>query len=171
VDDAPFGGGAGMIMKIEPLYRAVRDIKKKTSGKTRVFLLTARGEKWSQKKARYCAELDDVILICGRYEGFDERIWEFVDAGVSIGDYILTGGEIPAMVVVDSVSRLLPGALGNIESLAEESHSDDYLEYPQYTRPQKFSAEGEDHEVPEVLLSGDHAKIKKWRENNKKRIK
>lgn len=173
VDDTPFGGGAGMVMKVEPIYKAVKSLKSKanlkskiSNIKTRIILFSAKGEKYTQSDAVRLSKYDNLILICGRYEGVDERVAENIaDEEISIGDYVLTGGEIPAMVVVDSISRLISGVLGNEESSKDESHNKDgYLEYPQYTRPEIFN----DWKVPEVLLSGNHKKIKKWRMENAK---
>jgi tRNA (guanine37-N1)-methyltransferase len=166
VDDAPYGGGAGMVIKIEPLYRSIMDIKERIkSGSVKTVLLSAKGKTWNQKLAHVYSHLDHVILICGRYEGVDERILNFVNEEISIGDYVLTGGEIPAMVIVDSVTRLLPGVLGNAESLRDESHSSPgYLSTPQYTRPEVFvDNNGRKYSVPKILLSGNHEEIKKWR--------
>lgn len=175
VDDKPYGGGAGMVMMIEPIFRALKKIKKTknpstSSGagfkfkkkKSRTILFSAKGKKFDQQMAREFAELDQLIMICGRYEGVDERVKEnLVDEEVCIGEYVLTGGELPAMIVTDAVSRLLPGVLGSQESLKEESFSTkNYLEYPQYTRPENFRG----WEVPEILLSGNHKKIEEWRE-------
>jgi tRNA (guanine37-N1)-methyltransferase len=171
VDDTPYGGGAGMLMKIEPLYAALRDIKK-LSKKTKpakkgIILLSAAGKKWDQARAQKYAKLEEVILICGRYEGVDARIKNFIDEEISVGDYVLTGGELPALTIIDSIVRLLPGVLGNRASLVEESHAPTGLrEYPQYTRPEIFKAGGKKYAVPKILLSGDHRKIKEWR--NKK---
>ena len=157
VDDKPFGGGAGMVMKVEIIDKALKDLKTKNS---KIILLTPQGKVFKQKIAQKYAKLDHMILICGHYEGFDERIREnLVDEEVSIGDYVLTGGEIPAMVIVDSVVRLISGVVGNDESIRDESFSDNLLEYPQYTRPADYKGK----KVPEVLLSGNHAQIKKWR--------
>jgi len=166
VDDKPFGGGPGMVMKVEVIDKALKALK---TDKTRVVLLTPQGKTFKQKIAKKLSELKHIILICGHYEGFDERIREhFVDEEISIGDYVLTGGEIPAMVVVDAMVRLIPGVVGKKESLKEESFSQDLLEYPQYTRPADYKG----WKVPEVLLSGDHEKIKKWRkEQAEKRTK
>jgi tRNA (guanine37-N1)-methyltransferase len=220
VDDTPYGGGAGMVMKVEPLYKALKAINFKfpnpnfsPSAKAlgdrqaisndsiskepvfnfpnRVILTSAKGRKWSQQKAEEYKKLDNLVIICGRYEGVDERILNFVDEEISIGDYVLTGGEIPAMVMVDSISRLIPGVLGNAESLKEESHSIKFkdqkietshqalesntgseienLEYPQYTRPEVFIDDnGNEYKVPEILLSGNHAAIEKWRRDQTK---
>ncbi len=171
VDDTPYGGGAGMLMKVEPFYLALQDIKKKLKGKTKTVLFSARGKRWKQAKAKKFAKLDNIIMLCPRYEGIDKRILHFVDEEISLGDYVLTGGELGAMVLVDSVSRLIPGVLGNTESAKDESHSiEGVLEYPQYTKPEVFKAGGKEYKVPKVLLSGHHQKIKDWREKNKKKI-
>ncbi len=172
VDDAPYGGGAGMLMKIEPLYAALKDIKNKSqtaSQKRKIILLSASGKTWNQKLVRQYTKLNEIILVCGRYEGVDARIKKFIDAEISIGDYVLTGGELPAMVMIDSITRLLPGVLGNADSIKEESHSEEnVLEYPQYTRPAVFEADNKKHRVPKILLAGNHAKIKAWREKKQK---
>lgn len=175
VDDSPYGGGAGMLMKIEPLYRALEDIKKlnkKISPKKRkIILMSAGGQKWTQALAQKYSQLDEMIIICGRYEGVDARIKKFIDEEISIGDYVLTGGELPALTIVDSITRLLPGVLGNEKSVLEESHSaNGLLEYPQYTRPEIFIAQGKKYPVPKILLSGDHKKIKEWQEKQMKKI-
>lgn len=157
VDDRPFGGGPGMLLKPEPLFEAVAAL---TREKTRVILLSPSGRTFNQAIARELAQLDDLLLISGHYEGFDERVREqLADDELSIGDYVLTNGALPAMVVVDAVTRLLPGALGDDESAQEESFSHGLLEYPQYTRPAEFQG----MKVPDVLLSGNHAEIAKWR--------
>ena len=201
VDDTPYGGGAGMVLKIEPIYRCVTSIKSEiqnspeklclgtskseTKLKTRTILFSAKGKKYTQRDAERLSKYDNIIMICGRYEGVDERVAEHIaDEEFSIGEYVLTGGEIPAMIVVDSVSRLLPGVLGNKESLSEESfslglksaanssqdnNSKLNKEYPQYTKPEEFFPEGESAlggngwRVPEVLKSGNHKEIEKWR--------
>ena len=165
-DDTPYGGGAGMVMQVEPIYLAVKDIKKENL-KSRTILFSAKGKRYKQKDAHRLAAYDQLIFVCGRYEGVDERVAEFVvDEEVSIGDFVLTGGEIPAMLVVDSVTRLLPGVLGNDQSAIIESHSEEgYLEFPQYSKPEKFL----DWEVPSVLLSGNHAEIEKWRKSKAKK--
>lgn len=171
VDDTPYGGGAGMLLKIDPLYRAIKDVAgvKRGSGQ-RVVLLSARGKKWTQELAREYSKFDEVSMICGRYEGVDERITNFIDEEISIGDYVLTGGELGAMVMIDSITRLLPGVLGNEESIVSESHSvPGQIEYPQYTRPEVFEVDGKEYRVPDILLSGDHGKIKKWREVRSKK--
>lgn len=188
VDDTPYGGGAGMVMKVEPIFNCVSNIKEQASpeSKTRTILFSAKGKRFTQADARRLSEYDQIIMICGRYEGVDERVAEHIaDEEISIGDYVLTGGEVPAMAVTDSVSRLIPGVLGNPESLNEESfgkhpkHQEhpehlqqleqlehlqhlehlEHKEYPQYTKPEDFNS----WTVPEVLLSGNHKEIEKWR--------
>jgi tRNA (guanine37-N1)-methyltransferase len=158
-DDYPYGGGAGMVMKAEPIFRAVEEIKSKNP-RARALLLTPQGELFHQGLAKELSEQKHWILICGRYEGLDERVrLGVVDREISIGDYVLNGGEIPALVFLEVVSRYVPGFLGSEESVKEESFSDGLLEYPQYTRPPVFRG----MEVPEVLLSGNHAEIERWR--------
>jgi tRNA (guanine37-N1)-methyltransferase len=157
-DDRPFGGGPGMVMKIEPLVAAVRALQQEDPD-TWVILLSPQGRLFDQEKAGELAARQHVALICGHYEGVDDRIRFYLDEELSIGDYILTGGEIPALAVADAVSRLVPGVLGGAGAAAEESFQTGLLEYPQFTRPRVF----EGHEVPEVLLSGDHAAIARWR--------
>jgi tRNA (guanine37-N1)-methyltransferase len=158
VDDNPFGGGVGMVMNVEPIARAITEIKKEVPD-TRTILLSPGGRPFDQEKAWEFSRLSNLTLICGRYEGIDERVRQhFVDEEISIGDYVLTGGEIPAMVLVEAISRLLPGVLGDPESVVEESFSNDLLEYPQYTRPQDYQG----FKVPEILVSGDHKKIRDW---------
>ncbi|MBN2372265.1 tRNA (guanosine(37)-N1)-methyltransferase TrmD [bacterium] len=159
VDDVPYGGGPGMVMKIEPIHRAVTAICPEGRNKKRI-LLSPDGRKLNTELARCLASDDSLLLICGRYEGVDERVsLHLVDDEISIGDYILSGGEVPAMVLMEAIVRFIPGALGNRESLAEESFTGKWLEYPQYTRPAEF----EGKKVPEVLLSGNHQEIKEWR--------
>lgn len=160
-DDEPFGPGAGMVMKPEPVFEAVEMIRRDYgSAETKVLLMTPQGRTFSQEVARKLAAESHLIVLCGHYEGVDERIREhLVDMEISIGDYVLTGGELPALVVLDAVTRLLPGALGAEESAVEESFSEGLLEYPHYTRPAEFR----DWRVPEILLSGHHAEIAKWR--------
>ncbi len=173
VDDSVYGGGAGMLMKIEPLYKAIKKItkKKKTPGQ-KIILLSAKGKKWNQDLAKKYSKLKNITLICGRYEGVDDRIKNFIDEEISIGDYILTGGEIGAMIIVDSITRLIPKVLGNDESLIDESHNNkDVLEYPQYTKPAEFKIGLKKYNVPKILLSGNHKIIKEWKEKNKKRLK
>ena len=160
VDDTTYGGGDGMLLRIEPLVAAIEFAKRSTPG-ARILLMTPSENLWSQKMAMAHAQSnDDYIIVCGHYEGFDARIEDYVDEKISIGCYVLTGGEVPAMVVVDSIVRLIPGVLGGETSAEIESYSDvATLEYPQYTRPEIFRGQ----RVPEILLSGDHAKIAKWR--------
>jgi tRNA (guanine37-N1)-methyltransferase len=158
-DDRPFGGGDGMVMKPEPIFRALESIPK-LKGKRKVVLLTPQGQLFDQSIALSLSKLQQIILVCGRYEGVDERVRSrYVDMEISIGDYILTGGELPAMIIVEAVSRLIPGILGGERSHLEESFEDCLLEYPQYTRPRVFKGD----EVPPVLLSGDHKEIRLWR--------
>src|SRR5215467_13330202 len=157
VDDRPFGGGPGMLLKPEPIFEAV---EKLAGEQTRVILLSPAGRPFNQAIARELAQLPDLLLVSGHYEGFDERVREHLaDDEISIGDYVLTNGALPVMVIIDAVTRLLPGALGDDESAHEESFSHGLLEYPQYTRPAEFRG----MKVPEVLLSGNHAQIAKWR--------
>ncbi|SDD95335.1 tRNA (guanine37-N1)-methyltransferase [Paenibacillus sp. UNCCL117] len=161
VDDYPYGGGGGMVLKAEPIFSAVEDIRPADEqAKPRVILMCPQGEPFSQKKAEELSGERHLIFVCGHYEGYDERIREYlVTDELSIGDYVLTGGELPAMVVIDSVVRLLPGVLGNETSAVTDSFSTGLLEYPHYTRPAKFR----DWDVPEVLISGNHAHIDQWR--------
>ena len=171
VDDRPFGGGLGMVLKVEPIYRAVRKIKK--GKKSKVILFTPRGKKFSQKMAFNLSKLNQVIMICGRYEGVDERVAKKVaDLEVSIGDFDLMGGELPAMLVTETVSRLIPGVLGKPELLKERITKErGFMEYPQYTRPEVFSPEkGSKWRVPKVLISGNHKKITEWRGKRGKEI-
>lgn len=160
VDDTPYGGGGGMVLKPEPIFRAVEHLLADETEKPPILLMTPQGERFTQRKAEELARHRRLILICGHYEGFDERIRRHLATGeLSIGDYVLTGGELPAMVVIDSVSRLIPGVLGNESAAAKDSFSTGLLEYPQYTRPADFRG----WKVPEVLLSGNHRKIEEWR--------
>lgn len=160
VDDYTYGGGAGMLMQAAPVCAAYRSVAKRISGKARVIYLTPQGRIFNQEMACEFSQEEDLILLCGHYEGIDERALELIVTDyVSIGDYVLTGGELPAMVLMDAVARLVPGVLNNESSAQFESFHDNLLEYPQYTRPEEF----EGMRVPEVLLSGDHAKVDKWR--------
>jgi len=161
-DEPPYGGGAGMVMKPEPIFRTAEHVKAEYwTEQTRVILLSPQGELFSQRKAEELSMLPHLVMICGHYEGVDERVREhLVTDEISIGDYVLTGGEIPALVVLDSVARLIPGVLGEGLSALEESFAEGLLEYPQYTRPADFRGWG----IPEVLLSGHHAEIAKWRQ-------
>jgi tRNA (guanine37-N1)-methyltransferase len=162
VDDKPFGGGPGMLLKVEPLFEAIESLQRE---KTKVILLSPSGRKFSQEIAHELSKQEDLLLVCGSYEGFDERVREaLADDELSIGDYVLTNGALPAMVVIDAVARLLPGVLGDDESSHDESFSHGLLEYPQYTRPAEFRG----MKVPEVLLSGNHAEIEKWRREQAK---
>lgn len=157
VDDKPYGGGVGMVLRPEPVFNAVGEIKKPNS---KIILLSASGIPYTQKKATDYSKLDNIILICGHYEGVDQRVADYlIDEEISIGDYVLTGGEIPAMVIVDSVVRLIPGVLEKPEATLFESFSKPVLEHPQYTRPEEYKG----YKVPEVLLSGHHKEIEKWR--------
>ncbi|MCD5396199.1 MAG: tRNA (guanosine(37)-N1)-methyltransferase TrmD [Candidatus Pacebacteria bacterium] len=189
VDGYPYGGGAGMVLKIEPIFRGLVYILKKTKkipqNKKKIILLSAKGKIFNQNIAKKLSKLEQIILICGHYEGVDERVKKFIDLELSIGKYVLTGGELPAMVIVDAVSRLIPGVIKK-ESLKEESFSKslDYLEYPQYTRPEIFDPKKIVRDtknlpkkfqklkplfVPKILLSGHHQKIKEWREKHSKK--
>jgi tRNA (guanine37-N1)-methyltransferase len=164
IDDRPFGGGPGMIMKIQPIDSVVNFIKKKNNiinkELQKTILLTPKGSRLSQSKLKYFSNLENIIIICGRYEGVDERVRELIaDMELSIGDYVLTGGEIPSMVVIDGVIRLLSGVVGKKESLKYESFEDNLLDYPQYTRPPTYKG----YKVPEILLGGNHKEIEKWR--------
>ena len=163
VDDTPYGGGDGMLLMAEPLFAAVADAKA-YDPTAKVVIMTPRGQRWKQATAQSWADSDTgYIFICGRYEGYDERILTVVDYQVSVGDYVLTGGELPAMTIIDSIVRLIPGVLGGENSTAIESFSDgETLEFPQYTRPETFNG----MTVPDVLLSGNHAEIAKWRTQN-----
>jgi len=188
VDDTPYGGGAGMVLQVEPIYKALKRIKNpelRTKKNTRTILFSAAGKRMTQRDVERLSKFDQIIFVCGRFEGVDERVLEFVDEELSIGDYVLTGGELPALVVIDAVSRLIPGVLGNVESAKEESHAiDGQLEFPQYTKPESFKyevrstkSEGNTKSknkkfktlsVPEVLRGGNHELIKQWRESNRK---
>ena len=162
VDDTPFGGGAGMVLQIEPIYNALMDIK---TDESHIVLLTPSGKTFSQKKAGKLSNCKHLILICGHYEGFDYRITELVDEAISIGDFVLTGGELPSMMISDAIIRLLPGAISS-ESLESESFDGDLLDYPVYTKPREFKG----MKVPDVLLSGNHAKIEEYRKLERERI-
>jgi len=161
VDDVPYGGGAGMVLKPEPIYKAYESIKKSKNKLT--LLMSPQGQLIKQKDFERWSSYDQLIIICGQYEGFDERVRILADEEVSIGDYILTGGEIPAITIINGISRLIPGTLGDPDSLRDESHNSCYLEYPHYTRPSNFRGMN----VPGVLLSGNHKEIKDWRNDQK----
>jgi len=158
VDDVPYGGGPGMVLKPEPVYAAVAALPP-AQGRRQVVLLTPQGRLFNQGVARELAGYDDLVLLCGHYEGFDERIRDLADTEVSLGDFVLTGGELAAMAIIDAVARLVPGVLGESASIHEDSHSFGLLEYPHYTRPAEFAGRA----VPGVLLSGHHANIERWR--------
>lgn len=160
VDDYPYGGGAGMVMQAQPIYDAYMSIKPKLSENCPVIYMTPQGKTFNQEKAQSLSKLEDMVILCGHYEGVDERvIEEIVTDEISIGDFVLTGGELAAMVIVDAAARLIPGVLNKEESFQEESFSDNLLEYPQYTRPPEFMG----RKVPDILLSGHHKNIEKWR--------
>lgn len=160
IDDYPYGGGAGMVMQAPPIYDAYQDIVKELGYKPRVIYMTPQGKTYEQSDAKSFAEEKDIVILCGHYEGVDERVLEeIVTDNISIGDYVLTGGELPALVVIDSITRLVPGVLNNDDSAVTESFEDGLLEHPQYTRPAEFNGK----EVPEILLSGNHAKIDEYR--------
>lgn len=159
-DDEPYGGGGGMVMKPEPIFDAVEDVLADSRGDVPVILLTPQGRPFTQSLAQDFARLDRIALICGRYEGVDERVREHLATDeISVGDYVLTGGELPALILIDGIARLLPGVLGDEDAASKDSHSEHLLEYPHYTRPADFRG----WEVPEVLRSGDHARIAAWR--------
>ena len=163
VDDTPYGGGAGMLLQVEPIYRALKSIP--GSDTALKILLTPQGKLYNQSIAKKLLDNEHIILICGHYEGFDERVRDYIDLEISIGDYVLTGGEIAALAIMDSVIRLIPGALGSEDSYIHDSFYEDSLDYPQYTKPREFDGK----KVPDVLLSGNHAEIAKWRENQKQK--
>lgn len=169
VDDTPYGGGAGMVLKADPIARAVEDVKSRGGEvSTRTILFSAKGKRFTQGDARRLAGYGRIVMVCGRYEGVDERVVEaaVIDEEISIGDFVLTGGEVPAMAVVDSVARLVPGVLGNDTSAVTESHSEEgYLEHPQYTKPEEWRG----RRVPDVLLSGHHGNIESWKRAQSKR--
>ncbi|MBZ9572190.1 tRNA (guanosine(37)-N1)-methyltransferase TrmD [Patescibacteria group bacterium] len=183
VDDRPYGGGRGMVMKVEPIFKAVAALKKGKKRRTKVILFTPRGKKINQKMAYQFSKLGHLILICGRYEGVDERVAKYVASDkISIGDYVLMGGELPAMVLIETVARLIPGVLGKSQLLKERITADrGFIEYPQYTRPEVFlprlrrgygrqAKKGKKWRTPKVLLSGNHKKIEEWRKKHSKII-
>ena len=159
VDDTPYGGGQGMLLQAPPIIEAFEDVDKASENKKRVILLDPAGKKFDQPLAQEFAKEEELVFICGHYEGYDERVKTIVTDEVSLGDYVTTGGELPAMVMIDAISRFIPGVLGNDNSAYDDSFTDGLLEYPQYTRP----AEYRDMKVPEVLMSGNHENIRKWR--------
>ncbi len=167
VDDKPYGGGPGMVLKVEPIYKALKALKVKGS-KQKIVMLDPAGTPFDQKMAIKFSKLDRIVFVCGRYEGFDERISEFVDERVSVGPYVVNGGEVPAMIIMEAVGRLIPGFIGKAESLKEETFSPSFAqEYPQYTRPEVFEYKKNGKKtrlsVPKVLTEGNHAKINEWR--------
>ena len=162
VDDKPYGGGAGMVLKPEPIFKAHESIKKSLKSKT--LLMTPQGKVLKQKDFVRWSNLDQIIIICGQYEGFDERVRTLANEEVSLGDFVLTGGEIPAISIINGVTRLIPGTLGDPDSLINESHNSNLLEYPQYTRPNSFKG----MKVPDILLSGNHKEIEAWRKDQMK---
>lgn len=165
VDDHPYGGGAGMILKIEPIVKAIKSIKRKK--KSKIILLDPKGKKYNQKIANDFSKLNQIIFVNGYYEGIDARVDKFIDEKISVGDFILTNGELATATIIDSVTRLIPKVLGNKESLKDESH-DSGLEYPQYTRPKTIKHKNKNYRVPSVLLSGNHKKIENWRKSKTK---
>jgi len=171
VDDKPYGGGVGLVFKIEPIYKALKSLKHKNKKtlKQRIILTAANGKKFTQADARRLAKYDQLVFVCPRYEGVDARVEKLVDEKFSIGDYVVSGGELPAAVMIEAISRHVPGFVGKQESVAFDSHSKKgYLEHPQYTRPEIFVASGKKLRVPKVLLSGHHGEVKKWREKHAK---
>ncbi|MDY0024196.1 MAG: tRNA (guanosine(37)-N1)-methyltransferase TrmD [Candidatus Izemoplasmatales bacterium] len=164
VDDTPYGGGSGMVLAVEPIYLALESIK----GNTHKILLSPQGQTFNQSKAKELLKEEHLVFICGHYEGFDERVSEYVDEELSIGDFVMTGGEIAALAMVDAIARMIPGVLGSKESFEKDSFYNDNLDYPQYTKPREFKG----LKVPDVLLSGNHEEIDKWRkEMQEKRTK
>ncbi|MDQ6986119.1 MAG: tRNA (guanosine(37)-N1)-methyltransferase TrmD [Candidatus Dojkabacteria bacterium] len=182
IDDKPFGGGQGMLLMIEPIYKALKSIvperfsSKDSNKKTKILMTSARGRSWRQSDAEsYKDKIEHLIIICGHYEGVDQRVIDnFVDEEISIGNYVLSGGELPAMVISDSILRLIPGVVGTNESVIDETSfnkDSKLIEYPQYTRPATFTTdEGLDLKVPDILLSGHHANIEKWKASNQKEV-
>lgn len=165
VDDLPYGGGAGLVMKLEPLVKAIRFVAKKPANR-RIILMDPRGKRFTQKEAKRLLKYDELVFISGRYEGIDERIKHYIDEKISIGDFVLMGGELPAVMIMEAVARLLPGVLHHPDSAKFESFSEGgNLEHPQYTRPEVF----EGHKVPKVLLSGHHGEVDKWRQKTAKK--
>jgi tRNA (guanine37-N1)-methyltransferase len=167
VDDVPYGGGPGMVLKVDPLFRALDAIEGERGGGLTVALMSPQGETFTQAAARRLSAVDHLVVICGRYEGVDERVRARVTEELSIGDYVLTGGELPALVIIDAVARLIPGVVGDEQSLVDESFSRGLLDFPHYTRPSTVSVAAgsgsQDLSVPDVLLSGNHAEIRRWR--------
>lgn len=185
VDDRPYGGGLGMVLKIEPIYRAIQSLKseirnskretnsKSQNPKSKIVLFTPRGKQFNQRIAWQFSKLNQIIMICGRYEGIDERVLKYIaDEKISIGNYVLMGGELPALILIESVARLIPGVIGKTELFKERiTKEKEFIEYPQYTRPEKFvSEDGREWKTPKVLLSGDNKKIEEWRSKHGKKI-
>lgn len=183
VDSRPFGGGEGMVMMVEPIMRAINSLlkNKAMANRTRIIVLSAKGTTFKQSKARALANLNRIILICGRYEGIDERVHKFIaHEEISIGDFVLFGGEVPAMAVTEAITRLIPGAVGKINSVLNESFKElsdndkqiyeKFLEHPQYARPEKILINGKNRVVPKILLSGNHKKISEWRESQSRKV-
>ena len=168
VDDTPYGGGPGMVLKAEPLIKAIESIKRKK--KSKVIMLDPKGKIYDQKTATRLSKLDQIIFVNGYYEGIDARVDKFVNEKISIGNFILSNSELATAIIIDSTTRLLKGALGNKESLTAESFKNNSLEYPQYTKPKKIRVGNKKYKAPKILLSGNHAKIKEWREKNSKKI-
>jgi tRNA (guanine37-N1)-methyltransferase len=175
VDDTPYGGGPGMVLQVQPIFECLKNIgavavgkngkpKKSKTKNTKVIIMDPAGKKFDQKMAKKFSKLDRLVLVAGRYEGFDARIYKLADERVSVGDYVLAGGELAALTIIEATSRLVPGVLGNADSLKEETFEKDQKEYPQYTRPENFMG----LKVPKVLLSGDHKKIGEWRQKQSK---
>ena len=165
IDDSPYGGGPGMVLMVEPIYKCLKSIRRKK--KAKVILLDPAGRQFNQKMAKKFSRLDQLIFICGRYEGIDARVDNLIDEKISVGPYVLSGGELPAAIIIEATARLLPGVLGKIESTEYETFSgekSDVVEYPQYTRPENFKG----MKVPEILLSGNHKEIEKWRQSKQK---
>lgn len=168
VDDKPFGGGPGMILQVEPIYHCLENLglvkngKKIKKSKTKIIIMDPDGKKFDQAMAHKFSKLENLVIICGRYEGFDERIYKFVDEKISVGDFVLAGGELPALTITEATARLVSGVLGNKESLAEETFVEGTIEYPQYSRPENFM----EQKVPKILLSGDHKKIGEWKKKH-----
>jgi tRNA (guanine37-N1)-methyltransferase len=168
VDDTPYGGGPGMVLQAEPLIKAIKSIKGRKSA--RVIMLDPKGKIYNQKTALRLSKLKDIIFVNGYYEGIDARVDEFVDEKISIGKFVLSNSELATAIIIDSTTRLLKGTLGNQESLKAESFENNSLEYPQYTKPENIKVRKKNYQVPKILLSGNHAKIKEWREKNSKKI-
>ena len=168
VDDTPYGGGPGMVLQAEPIIKAIKSIKGRK--KSRVIMLDPKGKIYNQKTALKLSKLKNIIFVNGYYEGIDSRVNKFIDEKISIGKFVLSNSELATAIIIDSTTRLLKGALGNKESLTAESFENNSLEYPQYTKPEEIKISNKKYKVPKVLLSGNHAKIKEWREKNSKRI-